>query len=89
MGEVGIDISRQRSKHVEELGEVSPNLVVTVCDSAREACPVWPGGTMTRHVSFDDPPHLAATAASEEEAMAHYRRVRDEIRAMVEALPPG
>lgn len=89
MSEAGIDIADQHSKHIEELRGIAPDLVVTVCDSAREACPVWPGVTEMRHVGFDDPPHLAATASSEDEALAHYRRVRDEIRSLVESLPPG
>lgn len=90
MAEAGVDLSGQRSTHVDELLEAEPDWVVTVCDSAREACPVFPGPpgrTRTVHRRFDDPPHLAAGAASEEEALAHYRRVRDEIRAFVAALP--
>ena len=52
-----------------------------------ESCPVFPGRTMLVHQGFDDPPDLAAGASNEEEAMGHYRRVRDEIRAFVEAMP--
>jgi len=87
MGEAGVDISGQGSKHLDELAEVPFDLVVTVCDHARESCPVFPGAPRVLHRSFDDPPHLARDARSEEEALRHYRRVRDEIRAFVEALP--
>lgn len=87
MAEVGVDISRQRSKSVGELGSVAIDLVVTVCGHAHENCPVFPADTRVVHVGFDDPPRLAAHAATEAEALVHYRRVRDEIRAFVEALP--
>ena len=87
MAEAGVDISGQRSKHVRELGGVEPDCVVTLCGAARERCPAFPGPTRIVHRGFDDPPGLAAGARSEEEALAHYRRVRDEIRAFVETLP--
>jgi arsenate reductase len=87
MAEAGVDISRQRSKHVQELMGVEFDLVVTVCDEAREHCPVFPGRARRLHAGFDDPPHLAAAARSEDEALSHYRRVRDEIRRFVESLP--
>jgi len=87
MAEAGVDISDQRSKLVDELLQIPFDLVVTVCDRARESCPVFPRKVRSLHRNFDDPPHLARDAASEEEAMAHYRRVRDEIRAFVETLP--
>ncbi len=61
--------------------------VITVCDSANENCPFFPGKVKRIHAGFDDPPRLAANAKSEEEALAHYRRVRDEIRAFVEGMP--
>jgi arsenate reductase len=61
--------------------------VVTLCDNAREACPFFPGPARRVHRGFADPPVLAAGEAEEEAALAHYRRVRDEIRAMVEGLP--
>lgn len=85
MKEAGVDISGQTSKRPEEIG-VQFDVVVTVCDSAHEACPVLPGARVV-HVGFDDPPRLAKGAANEEEAMGHYRRVRDEIRAFIERLP--
>ena len=87
MAEAGVDISRQRSKHVHELECASFDCAITLCRAARESCPVAPGGAKLIHVEFDDPPALARTAAGEDEAMAHYRRVRDEIRAFVEGLP--
>jgi arsenate reductase len=87
MKEAGVDISRQRSKHVDELKDAAFDYVVTVCDDAREACPVFPGKAKVIHVGFDDPPRLASSAASDTEALGHYRRVRDEIRAFVETLP--
>ena len=87
MREAGVDIAGHRSKHLDELRGGDVDVVVTVCDRASESCPVFPGAVRRLHASFDDPPRLAATAASEEEALAHYRRVRDEIRAFVDVLP--
>ena len=87
MAECGVDLSGYRSKHVDELMGIAFDYVVTVCDNARESCPVFPGKTTTIHRSFDDPPALAKNATSKEEALAHYRRVRDEIRTMVESFP--
>jgi len=89
MKEAGVDIGGQRSKHVDELRDVPFDYVVTVCDDAHEACPVFPGKTRVVHVGFDDPPRLARSAKTEAEALAHYRRVRDEIRAFIETLPRG
>jgi len=89
MKEAGVDISGQHSKHVDELRDVPFDYVVTVCDDAHEACPVFREKTKVLHVGFDDPPRLAKTARSEAEALGHYRRVRDEIRAFVETLPGG
>ncbi len=85
MAEVGVDISQHASKRLEDIG-VSFDVVITVCDSAHESCPVTPG-VRTVHVGFDDPPRLAKAVKSDEEAMPHYRRVRDEIRAFIETLP--
>jgi SAM-dependent methyltransferase/protein-tyrosine-phosphatase len=84
MAEVGIDISTHVSRSPEAIG-VSFDLVITVCDSAHDACPVFPGANVI-HVGFDDPPRLAIGARDDEEAMPHYRRVRDEIRAFIESL---
>lgn len=86
MAEAGIDIAGHRSKRPADLG-VQFDLVITVCDAAQEQCPTIPGARMV-HRAFADPPALAkaAGARSDEEAMPHYRRVRDEIRAFVESL---
>src|SRR5574340_215914 len=72
MAESGVDISAQRSKHVDELRGMDFDLVVTVCDDARQRCPVFPGKTRTVHVAFDDPPRLAAEAKTRDEALSHY-----------------
>ncbi len=87
MAEAGVDISAQRSKHINEFQNVSLDHVITVCSHAHESCPVFQGKTKVTHVGFDDPPRLAKDAATEEEALDHYRRVRDQIRAFVETLP--
>jgi arsenate reductase len=87
MREVGVDLSGHRSKHVDEMVGLPFDVVVTVCDNANERCPVFPGKIKRLHAGFDDPPRFAAHAAHEEEALGHYRRVRDEIRAFVETLP--
>jgi arsenate reductase len=87
MAEAGVDISNHRSKHVDELRGTPFDYVVTVCDHANECCPVFPGKVKRLHINFEDPPRLAADARTEQEALEHYRRVRDEIRAFVERLP--
>lgn len=87
MAEAGVDITGQRSKHVDELRDVALDHVVTVCASAHESCPVFSGNTKVTHVGFDDPPRLARDAKTQDEALDHYRRVRDEIRSFVETLP--
>ncbi|MBI3659932.1 arsenate reductase ArsC [Candidatus Acetothermia bacterium] len=87
MEEAKVDISKQRSKHVNELRGIRFDYVVTVCGHASEHCPFFPGAHATVHVGFDDPPKLAANATTEAEALAHYRRIRDEIKAFVEKLP--
>jgi arsenate reductase len=81
MREAGIDISNQRSKHLDEFLKKDFLFVVTVCDSAREACPNFPGALYQLHWSFDDP---AAAEGSEQERLAVFRRVRDEIAAHVQ-----
>ena len=88
MAESGVDISGQRSKTVDAVKDVPFDYVVTVCGHANETCPMWLiGKAKIVHVGFDDPPALAKTARTEDEALGHYRRVRDEIRAFVEGLP--
>jgi arsenate reductase len=87
MAEIGFDISGHASKTTDELGDVDFDYVITVCGHADEACPVFPAKTRVIHRGFDDPPKLAAGAASDEEALEHYRRVRDEIREYISTLP--
>ncbi len=78
MRELGIDISRHRSKHVDEFNGQRFDYVITVCDNAKESCPVFPGPAKHLHHSFDDPP--PPSQGSDEERMAIFRRVRDELR---------
>lgn len=87
MREVGIDISQHRSKTIDACHPETIDLVVTVCSHAHETCPLFPGQARVIHRGFDDPPALAATARSDDEALIHYRRVRDEIKAFVKTLP--
>jgi arsenate reductase len=87
IAEAGIDISGQKSKGIDALGSIEFDYVITLCDNARESCPYFPAKTKLIHKGFDDPPKLAEKAKNEEEAMVHYRRVRDEIKAFVETLP--
>ena len=87
MAEIGIDISGLRSKDSRKFLGLEFDYVITLCDNAREACPYFPARTKVIHRGFDDPPKLAASSGNEEEAMVHYRRVRDEIKAFVESLP--
>ncbi len=77
MSEVGIDISGHRSKSIVELGESTFDYVITVCDHAREVCPVLPGDAILLHQSFEDPPPPGSR--SREETLEVFRRVRDEI----------
>jgi arsenate reductase len=86
MAEVGVDISGHSSKRPGDLG-IEFDYVVTVCDSAHESCSLFPARTRVIHVGFDDPPRLAKGAKSEDDAMPHYRRVRDEIKAFIRTLP--
>lgn len=87
MAEAGAPIDTHFSKTVAELPSLDFDVVVTVCGHANETCPVFPGKTKVVHVGFDDPPKLAKDAKSEEEALSHYRRVRDQIRQYVQTLP--
>jgi len=87
MAEAGVDISKQRAKHIRDLGRLNFDYVITVCDNARERCPFFAGGVKSMHMGFEDPPFLARNAKTEEEALTHYRRVRDEIRDFVQQLP--
>jgi arsenate reductase len=87
MAEVGIDISSQKSKDIESFGDMEFDYVVTLCDNARESCPFFPAKTRLVHRGFDDPPKIAGELDDEDEAISHYRRVRDEIRGYIERLP--
>lgn len=87
MAEAGVDITGQQSQHVDEFKHIDFDYVVTVCDNAAESCPVFSGNAKVIHQPFDDPPRLAREAANEVEGLAHYRRVRDEIRDYVASLP--
>jgi len=87
MAEAGVDISGQRSKLLSELEPLTFDYVITVCDHANEQCPFFPGPAVKLHREFPDPPRLAQGAASEEEALGHYRAVRDAIRDYLTNLP--
>lgn len=80
MAEAGVDISNHYSKHVNELASKEWDLVMTVCDSAREECPIFPGAQETIHVGFPDP---VLVGGSEEARLAAFRQVRDAIRAQL------
>ncbi|MBN1341799.1 MAG: arsenate reductase ArsC [Phycisphaerae bacterium] len=82
MKEVGIDLTSARSKHVEEFTDQPFDLVVTVCDGAKEACPVFPGAKQQKHWPFQDP---AGAEGTEEEKLGLFRRVRDQIRERIAA----
>lgn len=87
MAEVGIDIRQQKSQALDEIGDLNPDHVITVCANAHENCPIFRGNTRVTHVGFDDPPTLAKSAETEEESLAYYRRVRDEIGEFVKTIP--
>ena len=78
MQEIGIDISGHRSKHVDEFDGQRFDYVITVCDNAKESCPVFMGEVKRLHHSFDDPP--PPSVGTDEERMAVFRRVRNELR---------
>ena len=87
MLESGVDLSSHSSKHIDELRHITFDYVIAVCDNANQECPVWVGQGKRVRRTFDDPPHLAAGAKTEDEALSHYRRVRDEIKQFIETLP--
>jgi arsenate reductase len=87
MAEVGIDISGQQSKGVDAVVDLEFDYVITLCDHAQETCPFFPAKSKLLHAGFDDPSKLSQSVQDEEQALRHYRRVRDEIRAFVEGMP--
>lgn len=86
MQELGIDLSSHRSKHLDEFLNRPIETVITVCGNADQACPMFPGQINRHHWGFDDPAHATGT---EEEQLAVFRRVRDEIRRVFEAYAAG
>ena len=86
MQEVGIDISSHRSKSVDEFAGQNFDYVITVCDNAKESCPVFPAKTKRIHWSIEDP---AAVQGCEEERLTAFRRVRDELRVRLRAFTQG
>ena len=86
LAEIGIDISAHESKHMDLFLDDEVETVITVCGNADQACPVFPGQMNRHHWPFDDPAHATG---SEEEQMAVFRRVRDEIRRVFEAYAAG
>jgi arsenate reductase len=86
MKEVGIDITGHRSKHLDEFLHEPVETVITVCGNADQACPMFPGQVNRHHWGFDDPAHATGT---DEEKLAVFRRVRDEIRRVFEAYAAG
>lgn len=88
MAEAGIDITTQSSKTTAAVRDVPFDYVITVCGHANETCPTFLSDkAKIVHVGFDDPPKLAKSAKTEDEALNHYRRVRDEIAAFIRTLP--
>lgn len=85
MSEVGIDISLHTSKTTDDINDYVMDIVITVCSDAQENCPYFPSGKII-HIGFEDPPRLTATMTNEEDILNVYRKVRDEIKAMVENL---
>lgn len=86
MQEIGIDISAHRSKHLNEFLDRPVQTVITVCGHADQVCPLFPGQVHRYHWGFDDPAHAGG---SDEEQLAVFRRVRDEIRRLFEAYAAG
>lgn len=80
MKEIGIDISHHRSKHLEEFEGQSFDYVITLCDEAQEACPVFPGAAQQHHMGFMDP---IIASGSEDQVLSVFRKVRDDIRKKV------
>jgi arsenate reductase len=86
MQEIGIDISGHHSKHLDEFLSDNVETVITVCGNADQVCPIFPGQMNRHHWGFDDPAHATGT---EEEQLAVFRRVRDEIARVFQAYAAG
>jgi arsenate reductase len=86
MHELGIDISGHRSKSVEEFVDQNFDYILTVCDNAKESCPMFPGDAVTIHRNFEDP---AAVQGPEAARRSVFKRVRDEIRQYLREFPPA
>jgi len=87
MEEAGVDMSGHASKTLDDLPDHNFEVVITLCGHANETCPFFPGQVRRVHRGFDDPPSLCAGMTDEDEILAVYRRVRDEIREFVAGLP--
>ncbi len=87
MEEAGVTMENHHSKTVDELPDIDFDYVVTLCGHAAKNCPYFPSEAKRVHRGFDDPPTLAKSIDGEEEQLAIYRRVRDEIKVLVEGLP--
>lgn len=86
MAEIGIDISKHTSKQLNQFLEQPITTVITVCENADEACPIFPGKVNRHHWGFSDPAHCAG---SEEETVAQFRKVRDEMKRIFDAYASG
>jgi arsenate reductase len=84
MTEAGVDISAQRPKHIDELRDINFDYVVTVCDNARESCPIFPRKTRLLHKSFEDPSFMTG---SEQQIKAAFVKLRDQMRDFIEKMP--
>ena len=87
LAEIGIDISNNKSKTLDDLNHIQFDEVITVCAHADQHCPNFPGNARVTHIGFDDPPKLAENAKTEQEALDHFRRVRDQIKLAIQNLP--
>jgi len=84
MAEEGVDIASHKSQHVDEFSDVEFDYVITLCDNAKEQCPIFPGDAKLVHRAFNDPVMMIGT---DDQVIAAFRRTRDEIKAFVETLP--
>lgn len=87
MKEVGVDISQNKSQHVEELKNIDFDYVITVCGHANENCPIIFTDAKVIHVGFDDPPKMAEKLNKQEDQLNCYKKVRDEIKSFIKTLP--